>query len=144
MKNFSTSLSGYNKKEVIDFVNEVTDKYSNLLAAYKSLADSVSEKDKQIARYANLENTFNRAIMVAEETTAQMKRIAKDEGKNIIIDAKKNASRIINDALIKADHIDQDAENLKRKISQYKRRIKQIMEEQLEIIDEIEEFDPKY
>ena len=52
-------------------------------------------------------------------------------------DAKKNASRIVNDALIKADKIEAEAENLKRNVEIYKRRIKQMLNEQLEVVDKI-------
>lgn len=144
MKSFSTSLSGYNKKEVSEFVEEVTKKYGDLLAAYKELNKELEAKDKQLSRYTELESSLNRAIMVAEETTCQMKRVAKDEGRMIVEDAKKNASRIVNDALIKADRVNGDAEELKRKIREYKRRIKEIMKEQLNLMDEIDEFDPRY
>ncbi len=143
MKTFSTSLSGYNKNEVKAFVNEVTTKYENLLNAYKSLQKELDNKTQELERYTNIEASLQKAIIVAEETTNQMKRLAKDEGNNIVNDAKKNASRIINDALVKADHIERDSLELKRKIKEYKRKIKEIMKEQLQLMDEIDDF-PNY
>ena len=56
----------------------------------------------------------------------------------MIEDAKRNASRIINNALIKAEKVEMEAENLKRQVERYKKRYKNILEEQL---DEIEKFE---
>ena len=144
MKTFKTSLGGYNKEEVKEFVNEVTLKYENLLTAYKSLQKELELKNKEMERYTNIEASLQKAIIVAEETTNQMKKLAKDEGASIVNDAKKNASRIINDALIKADHIEKDSIELKRKIKEYKRKIKEIMKEQLQLMDEIDDYTDLY
>ncbi|MBO4245316.1 MAG: DivIVA domain-containing protein [Bacilli bacterium] len=144
MKTFKTSLSGYNKNEVKEFVNEVTYKYENLLTAYKALQKELELKNKEMERYTNIEASLQKAIIVAEETTNQMKKLAKDEGASIVNDAKKNASRIINDALIKADHIEKDSIELKRKIKEYKRKIKEIMKEQLQLMDEIDDYTDLY
>ena len=144
MQRFNTSFSGYNKKEVKAFVDEVTTKYERLLNAYKSLQKELETKEQELERYTNIEASLQKAIIVAEETTNQMKKLAKDEGVTIVNDAKKNASRIINDALVKADHIERDSLELKRKIKEYKRKIKEIMKEQLQLMDEIDDYTDLY
>ena len=53
---------------------------------------------------------------------------------------KKNASRIINDALIKAEKTEIEADELRRKIKLYKRRIKEVLEEQLDMVDDIDKI----
>ena len=77
--------------------------------------------------------------MVAEDASTQIKRMARDESKGIIDEAKKNASRIINDALIKAQKYETDAEELRKRVVAFKKKYKQAMESEIEAIEEIAE-----
>lgn len=58
----------------------------------------------------------------------------------IVGDAKKNANRIVNEALLKSENIDKEAETLKRNVTIFKRRLKEIIESQLELVDDIEKL----
>ncbi len=139
MRKFSTSLSGYNKLEVNNFVNEVSNEYESMLTKLKNQGKEIEALKKELEKYKNMENTLNRAIVVAEDASSQIKRMARDEAKGVIDDAKRNASRIVNDALLKADKIEQDAQNLKRRVVIFKRRLKSVVDEQIEFIDSINE-----
>ena len=116
MKKFNTSLNGYNKIEVNNFVQEVTQEYESMLNKLKHQDEEIDRLKKDLEKYQNMENTLNRALVVAEDASNQIKRVARDEAKGVIEDARRNASRIVNDALLKADKIEQDAETLKRRV----------------------------
>ena len=92
----------------------------------------------ELEHYKNLESTFNRAIIVAEEASTQIKKVARDESEAIISEAKMNANRIINDALRAREKAEDDTERLRRNIIAFKRRLKTIVENQLEVIEDIE------
>lgn len=139
MRKFNTSLNGYSKLEVNNFVNEVTSEYEQMLAKLKKQDTQIEDLKKELEKYKNMENTLNRAIIVAEDASNQIKRLAKDEAKGVVEDARRNASRIVNDALLKADKIEQDAETLKRRVIIFKRRLKSVVDEQVEFIDSINE-----
>ncbi len=137
MKKFSKSFNGYSKSEVNEFVARVTKEYENML-------DSLKERDREnktlkekLLQYQNMENTLNRALLVAEDASNQIKRMARDESKSIVEDAKRNASRIVNDALIKAQKLESDAEELRRKIIVFKKRFRAAVETELEAIEQI-------
>ena len=139
MKKFNTSLNGYNKIEVNNFVQEVTQEYESMLNKLKHHDEEMDRLKKDLEKYQNMENTLNRALVVAEDASNQIKRVARDEAKGVIEDARRNASRIVNDALLKADKIEQDAETLKRRVVIFKRRLKSVVDEQIEFIDSINE-----
>ena len=63
--------------------------------------------------------------------------MARDESRGIIEEAKRNASRIINDALLKNEEIERNAEELRRRVVVFKRKFKQAIETEMEVIDEI-------
>ena len=137
---FSTSINGYSKKEVNDFVVEVTKEYEQMLNKLKSSSDTAESLRRELKHYKDMEASLNRAIMVAEESTSNIKKMAYDESKVIIEDAKRNATKVINNALQKAERIESDAETLRRKVAVYKRRFRMLIEDQLE---ELEKFDDR-
>ena len=139
MKKFNTSINGYQKNEVNNFVNEVAKEYESMLNNLKTKDQEIESLKQELERFRNMENTLNRAILVAEEASNNIKNVARDEYKGIVEDAKRNASRIVNDALIKAEKIEQEAQTLRRRVIIFKRRFKQAVEEQLEVIEHIDE-----
>ena len=138
MKQFNTTLNGYDKEEVNAFVSEVTKEYESILQKLRqSELENKALKDR-MEYYKGLESTLNTAVLVAEDSSNQIKKIAKEEAKLIIEQAKKNASHIINDALIKAEKTEIEADQLRRSLKVYKSRIKATIEEQLTMVDDVD------
>ena len=106
---FSTSIQGYKKEEVNDFVKEVTVEYENMLRKLKNSCEIIETLKGELKHYKDIESTLNRAILVAEESTSNIKKAAYDESKVIIEDAKRNATKVINNALQKAERIESEA-----------------------------------
>ena len=109
-----------------------------MLNNLKARDNEIESLKKELEHYKSIESTLNRALLIAEESSQNIKKTAFDESRVIIEDAKKNASRIINNALIKAEKVESETEILKRQVERYKKRYKNILEEQL---DEIERFE---
>lgn len=139
MKKFSTSLYGYNKQEVTDFVSNVIKEYEDILNQLKDKDKEINSLQESLIKYQNMEATLNKAIMIAEDTSNQIKRIARDEGKSIVDAAKRDASRIVNEALAKTEDIERDAEDLQRRVNLFKRKFRQAIEAELEFIDDLDD-----
>lgn len=149
MEKFNIVFRGYDKNQVHKFIDEVIKNYEILLnKSKKTEADNTKLKEK-LVYYEKLEETLNRALFTAEHASDQIKSIARKESESIINEAKRNASRILNDALLKAERAEEQAEQLKRNTNVLKRRIRQIIEAQLEVIEELDkvnfkDIDDKY
>ena len=139
MKKFSTSIYGYSKSEVHAFVADVAKEYEAMLNNLKQRDTEITALKQKLIQYQNMENTLNKALLIAEDTSSQIKKVARDESKAIIDEAKRNASRIVNDALLKAEKLEADGENLRKRIVIFKRKFKSIIETELETIDSIDE-----
>lgn len=137
MKKFSTTFNGYNKQEVNQFVASVAKEYESMLNKLKEQDEEIEKLKSSLTRYQDLEATLNKTILIAEDTSNQIKRMARDESKSIIDEAKRNASRIINDALLKNEEIEKNALELRRRVVSFKRKFKQAIETEVEVIDEI-------
>ena len=139
MKKFNNRINGYDKAEVNSFVSEVTKNYEEMLDLLKAKDREIMELTNNLATYKNMEISLNKALLVAENASHDIKRLAKEEGNMILDEAKKNASRIINNALLKAERTEADADSLRIKINVYKKKIRQIIEEQLDMMETIDE-----
>jgi len=139
MKKFTTSLKGYNISEVNEFVDKVTKEYEMMLSTLKERDEEISRLKQANLKYSTLESTLNKAMMVASDTSLEIKRVARDEAKSIIEEANLDASRIVNEALMKSNKIKQEIDELKRQIIVYKNRYKSILDEQKDIIKRIED-----
>ena len=139
MERFSSSFKGYNVKEVNQFVDETLKEYSKMLEKLKNRDAEILELKREIENYKTM-NSLARDNFMALDASSRIKEMAKNEAKSIIDDAKKNASRIVNDALLEAEKIEFKADQLKRNMTVFKRRIKSALETQMQTIEDIEEI----
>lgn len=151
MEKFTRALRGYDPEEVNAFLDHV-------IGQVEKMVEEIREKDRKIAtlqhleqendvlkekiqHYEHMEGTLNRAIMMAQKTSDQMKVSAHHESEIIIEEAKKNASRIVNEALLRAEKTEQETNQLKRNLTVFKRRLRDVIESQLDMVNEIDKID---
>lgn len=138
MEKFSYEANGYNRSEVNQFISDVITETEDIVSRCQSQRDEISRLKTELSHYKNIEDTLKVAIMKAEKASDDIKRIARDESETIIKDAKENASRIVNEALIRADKIEKSASLLERNMEIFKKKLKLIVEQQLAVVEEIE------
>lgn len=151
MDKFNRTLHGYDPDEVNAFLDQVINHVEKMVsemkvkdARIKELEDKANKnsdlKDK-VEQYERMESTLNKAIFMAQKTSDQIKSSAYRESELIVEDAKKNANRIVNEALLKAEKAEDEATNLKRNVNIFKRRLRNVVEEQLSMVNEIDKID---
>ena len=138
---FKTAFNGYNKEDVNSFIRSVTKEYESMLERLKKSDAENENLKKKLVEYQNLENTLRRSLLIAEESNKELRRVAKNESIQMVEEARRNASRIVNDALIKAERIEANADALKRRAIMYKRKIKQLLDEQNQMLDKFDDIE---
>lgn len=151
MEKFSIVKHGYNPEEVNKFLDSVIAKVDTMVSELKDKEEKIVELNKlqtennllkeKISRYEKMEGTLQKAIVMAEKTSEQIKYNAHHESESILEDAKGKANRIINEALLKAEKAENEANMLKRNINIFKRRIKDIINAQMEVVDEMDDIE---
>src|SRR5574344_483090 len=151
MDKFNRTLHGYDPMEVNNFLDNVISQVEKIINSSKAKDARIAELEKEVSEFANIkakleqyermEDTLNKAMLMAEKTSSQMKLTASREGELIVEDAKRNANRIVNDALIKAEQTERETEMLKRNVTIFKRKLKDELERQLDMINDIEKID---
>ena len=103
MDKFSYEANGYNRKEVNQFIGDVIVQTEDIIARVKSQNLEIVKLRAELDHYRSIDDALRKAIIKAEETSDNIKKMARDEAELIVRDAKHNASRIVNEALIKAE-----------------------------------------
>lgn len=151
MEKFNRTLHGYDPTEVNNFFDNIINQVEKIIEASKKKDAHIADLEKQLSEidnlkaklehYERMEQNLNRTIMMAQKTSEQMKITASKEGELIIENAKRNASRIVNNALIKADETEREAAMLRRNINLFKNKLRDVIEQQLEMVNDIEKID---
>jgi len=158
MDKFNRTLRGYDPDEVNNFLDKVIKQVEKMITDLKEKDKQIALRDEKIAeltkmvnstghmrdklaQYERMEATLNRAIIMAQKTSDQIKASAHRESEIILEDAKKNASRIVNESLMRAEKTEMEANMLKRNVNIFKRKLKDILETQLELVEDIEKVD---
>ena len=152
------TFRNYTPEQVDQFLDQVIKQVEQMIEDNKAKNKELALKDKKIeelsklventahmqdilAQYERMEGTLNRAIMMAQKTSDQIKSAAHRESEIILQDAKMNASRIVNESLLKAERTEMEAEMLKRNVTVFKRKLRGLIETQLELVDDIEKVE---
>lgn len=143
MKKFDTVFRGYDKSQVQECIDNIIKNYEELLIKSRSTEEENQKLREKLIHYNKIEDTLNRAIFTAESASDQIKKLARKEAESLIDEARRNSNRIVNDALLKAEKVQSSADLLNRNLSVFKKRIRNIVESQLEVIDEIDKLDFK-
>ena len=138
---FSIEENGYNKAEVNKLIDDVIVQTEGIIERVKKQSKEIKELKEELEKYKRMEDTLKSSMYKAEVASNNIKKQAIDEGKIIVEDAKRNASRIVNDALIRSEKIELKADTLERNVRIFKKKLKLIVEQQLAVVDEIEELD---
>lgn len=152
------TFKNYTPEEIDNFLNRIINQVESMIEDNKAKTKELIAKDKKIeeltrlvsntsrmqerlATYEKMEGTLNRAILMAQKTSDEIKSTAHKESEIIIEDAKRNASRIVNESLIKAEKAEMEAESLRRNVNIFKKRIRMIIQSQLDMVDDMDKIE---
>ena len=138
MKKFSKEFNGYNKQEVTNLLNDVIRQLEKDLENIKKQQDEIRSLKLDLVHQQSLVKSLNFSLEQSQKVGDHIRFMAKEEANEIIQEAKNNASRIVNDALIRNEKIELKTMNAEKNLRILKRKLHQIVEQQLEIVEEIE------
>jgi len=141
LEKFNYEPNGYNRREVNKFISEVIEEMTGIVKKCHEQQREIEKLKLRLTHYKNMEDGIKDAIISAESTASSIKKMAQEEARVIVLDSKNNASRIVNEALLKAEKIQNKSELLEKNINIFKRKFKIIIEQQKAVIEEIDELE---
>jgi len=140
MEKFSYEANGYNRREVSLFINTVYEQTKGLIMEAEKQKERLNKLEEELNHYKMMEDNVKQAMISAQATSDNIKKMSRDEANAIVSDAKSNANRIVNDALLRAEKIEMDAALLERNMKIFKRKIRLAVEQQLAVVDELDDI----
>ena len=142
MKRFSVVQNGYDVDEVNKFIDIVIGRLEKLNTENTTLQAKIEKLNTKTEQTGyNDEKKLEKAILAIQETSDRMREVAKEEASIIVDEAKNNANSIIHEALIKAEQIEQERLLLEKNIKIYKERVKNLIQAQLKIADDLDSIE---
>ena len=141
MKRFSVVENGYDIDEVNRFIDIVIGRLEKLNAENAAYVAKIDKLSLKLQEGRNDGEKLEKAILAVQETADRMKEVSKEEARIIIEEAKNNASSIVHEALIRAEKIEHDSMLLEKNMKVYKERIKNLLETQLRIAEDLDKIE---
>ena len=158
-KGFAKALNGYNRAEVDEFLDKISEHLEGAIRESDYLKSQVTESEKKLTEYQIQEESLKDALLVAQITSNDMKKKAAEEAKRVVATAETEANKIMKiadteaeetRARAKADadkNIDQAKhdykeilnaiEVLKKDYMDFKEKYQYILREQIDVLDRL-------
>ena len=144
--NLKTGVRGYSKKETDDFLEEVLASYEEIYRENHELKEKLSSLSEGIQYYKNMENTLQKALVLAEKTSTETQEAAKSAADAMLKEAKAKAEAIQKEADAYAEvaksNANRELESTRdhvRKLVQsyenYRLQFKKLAESQIEMLN---------
>ncbi len=141
MKRFNVVSNGYDINEVNRFIDVVINRLDKLNKENEHYIKEIADLKEKLEENKRVDEKLSQAIIAAQETSDRMKQLAKEEATLIINDAKRNANAIVHEALVEASKTENEANLLRKNITVYKNRVKNILKSQLEIAEDLDKLE---
>lgn len=140
MKEFNTKFRGYDPEQVNDFLDIVRVELEKALQENQTLNNQINDANDKLEYFGQLQESLNSSIIIAQEAADRLKQNARKEAELILFEAEREADRIIRDASDQSNNIYDETESLRKSTSEYRRKLKEVIHEQLKMVDD-ERFD---
>lgn len=133
-KTFKNGL-GFDKKDVEQFITEVSSNYELLLKENEALKKTNQDLTDSISYYKSIEKTLQKALVIAEKTAQDIKSNAYKEAEAIELEARSKANLIQSDARQKTELLEHKTLNLIQQYDYLKIHFQNLLNAQLELLN---------
>lgn len=144
-KEFRRSLRGFDEQEVTEFLQHVARKYEDLVKANADLQDKVETYAGRLEQYTRMEDVLHNALLVAQETAAEVKANAEKEAALIRQQAEQEAEALRRSAQRAAEEAQATYNAVLERVRLLRTQVRGMLMSHLELLDQeerlLKEFD---
>lgn len=134
---FKKTFMGYSEDTVNEVLDKIIEDYSAYIHENIELKDKVAMLNEGLQHYKTIEESLQNTLIVAQQTSEDIKRNAYQKADNIIKEAEIKAQRVINDANQEVIKIKFEYEEMKKKLQIFKSKSETLLLSQLEILKQV-------
>ena len=131
---FKKTLMGYSEDQVNEVLDRVIEDYSAYIHENIELKDKVALLNEGLQHYKTIEESLQNTLLVAQQTSEDIKSNAYEKAENIIKDAELKAQKVINDANQEVVRIKFEYEEMRKRLHIFKSKAETLLLSQLEIL----------
>lgn len=131
------SFGGYKAADVDSFMNELSIKLSQSGREVTELKSRLGAAEKKIADFESQEESLKSTLLSAQRLADKIKKEAEEKAEVTIQNAKIKAENLIDCAQSEIEMRLNEAERIKKEVSDFKLSVMRLYKEQLELINEI-------
>ncbi len=132
---FKSGVMGFDKNEVNDFLNAITNDYEKLYKENIALKDKNTVLSDAIKEYKTMEVALRDTVVSAHNISDEIKKNAYKEADNIIQDAKNKCDEMFNETSKNLNDMKTEIESLKQQYAIYKSKVKALIAAQLDLLE---------
>ena len=132
---FKKSAFGYDKDEVMEFVENIYKDYDKLYKENLILRDKNNLLSDAIKEYKSMEDALRDTVVTAHSISDEIKKNAHKEAENIIKEATLQKDEMLAKANRDIEAIQVQIAGLKQEFSIYKSKIKSLIHSQIELLE---------
>lgn len=137
-KTFKKSVSGYDKKEVDEYMELLLADYETIYKQSIETTDKINTLTKLVDSYKAMEETMKNSLIVAQSTAEELAKSAREKADLTVDEANMRAKEIIAEAKDQAYKIQGQISELKTAMELYKSRAVGMLNAQIEVINRFE------
>lgn len=133
-KEFDTSFRGYNADQVNDYLDIIVAEFERLIQENNRLTQELSVATEKNEYFAQLQESLNSSIVVAQEAADRLKQNARKEAELILYEAERDADSRVAEASEYAQTIMTEVEALRNSSQAYRQNLERTIRKQLDLV----------
>lgn len=133
-KQYAKSINGYNKAEVDEYNQRVSEEMERLINENIDKADKVKLLQEELSKFNRIEQNLRDALIIAQRTHDEVIKSGNDKADLIVREAEARAKEILSIANNEGIEIAKKHEEAKKDFIIFKTRYKTLLKSQLDLV----------
>ena len=137
-KQFKRAGRGYAADEVDEFLDQLTVDYEKLYRMNREQTEKIQALTKAVEYYQGLEDSLNKALVLAEKTADERKAAAEERAAQIEKEAALRGEAVLAEAKSKIFGLNQEIDRLGMQYEKMRTRVRMLLEAELDLLEKFE------
>lgn len=135
---FETKFRGFEKTEVISFLEMISEEMENLLRENMELKEKLQRASDKLVSYTKIESALQSTLVATQESTEQMKAAAQEKADLVIREANIKADKIVESHYEKVAELRREFSEMRNQRAAFLVNFRSLLESQLKLLEMIE------
>lgn len=127
-------IRGYSEDSVNEILDRVIEDYSSYIRENIEIKDRLALLNESLQHYKSIEESLQNTLIIAQQTSEDIKKNAYDKADNIVKEAEMKAQKMVGDAQQEVLKVKFEYEEMKKRLYAYKTKAETLLLSQMEVM----------